>query len=187
MITTADDDEEYSEENFSLKENDVVGYNSQARLTLLSLLHWRDSQKLLLTTNAEKSQVQGITSLLADGHDGHEFTLLHNDATAEEDERSTGEVKMTTDLDNTNNNKGVKQPSGVLRLDNEDVSGSFAALVEVAYVMAPQNQANGGAVPTETTRRGERAMKQEDDSAKNTTIYLPVSSVYVHLKQVTQA
>jgi hypothetical protein len=113
--------------------------------------------------------------------------LLHNDATAEEDERSTGEVKMTTDLDNTNNNKGVKQPSGVLRLDNEDVSGSFAALVEVAYVMAPQNQANGGAVPTETTRRGERAMKQEDDSAKNTTIYLPVSSVYVHLKQVTQA
>jgi hypothetical protein len=39
MIMTADDDEEYSEENFSLKENDAVGYNSQARLTLLSLLH----------------------------------------------------------------------------------------------------------------------------------------------------
>ncbi len=30
MITTADDDEEYSEENLSLKENDVVGYSSQA-------------------------------------------------------------------------------------------------------------------------------------------------------------
>jgi len=115
----------------------------------------------LLTANAEKSQVQGITSLLIDGH---EFTLLHNDATTEEDERSTGlsEVKMTTDLDNTNNKKGVKQPSGVLRLDNEDVSGSLAALVEVAYVMAPQNQANGGAAAAETTRRGERAMKQED-------------------------
>ncbi len=83
---------------------------------------------------------------------------------------------MTTDLDNTNNNKGVKQPSGVLKLDNEDVSGSLAALAEVAYVMAPQNQANGGATAAETTRRGERAMKQEDDSAKNTTIYLPVSS-----------
>jgi hypothetical protein len=178
MITTADDDEEYSEENFSLKENDAVGYNSQAGLTLLSLLHWRDSQKLLLTANAEKSQVQGITSLLADGHDGHEFTLLHNDATTEEDERSIGlsEVRMTTDLDNTNNKKGVKQPSGVLRLDNEDVSGSLAALAEVAYVMAPQNQANGGVVAAETTRKGERAMKQEDDSAKNTTIYLPVSS-----------
>jgi hypothetical protein len=83
---------------------------------------------------------------------------------------------MTTDLDNTNNKKGVKQPSGVLRLDNEDVSGSLAALAEVAYVMAPQNQANGGAAAAETTRRGERAMKQEDDSAKNTTINLPVSS-----------
>ncbi len=178
MITTTDDDEKYSEENFSLKENDAVGYNSQAGLTLLSLLHWRDSQKLLLTANAEKSQVQGITSLLADGHDGHEFTLLHNDASTEEDERSTGlsEVRMTTDLDNTNNKKGVKQPSGVLRLDNEDVSGSLAALAEVAYVMAPQNQANGGAAAAETTRRGERAMKQEDDSAKNTTINLPVSS-----------
>jgi hypothetical protein len=178
MIMTADDDEEYSEDNFSLKENDAVGYNSQVGLTLLSLLHWRDSQKLLLTANAEKSQVQGITSLLANGHDGHEFTLLHNDATTEEDERSTGlsEVRMTTDLDNTNNKKGVKQPSGVLRLDNEDVSGSLAALAEVAYVMAPQNQANGGAAAAETTRRCERAMKQEDDSAKNTTIYLPVSS-----------
>ncbi len=43
MITTVDDDEEYSEENFSLEENDAVGYNSQAGLTLLSLLHWRDS------------------------------------------------------------------------------------------------------------------------------------------------
>jgi len=39
MITTADDDEEYSEEIFSLKENDVVGYYSQAGFTLLSLLH----------------------------------------------------------------------------------------------------------------------------------------------------
>jgi hypothetical protein len=39
MITTANDDEKYSEENFSLKENDAVGYNSQAGLTLLSLLH----------------------------------------------------------------------------------------------------------------------------------------------------
>ncbi len=109
--------------------------------------------------------------MLADGHDGHEFTLLHNDATTEEDERSTGlsEVRMTTDLDNTNNKKGVKQPSGVLRLDNEDVSGSLAVLAEVAYVMAPQNQANGGVAAAETTRRGERAMKQEDDSAKNTT------------------
>jgi hypothetical protein len=35
MIVTADNDEEYSEENFSLKENDVVGYNSQAGLILL--------------------------------------------------------------------------------------------------------------------------------------------------------
>ncbi len=132
----------------------------------------------MLTANAEKSQVQGITSLLADGHDGHEFTLLHNDATTKEDERSTGlsEVRMTTNLDNINNKKGVKQPSGVLRLDNEDVSGSLATLAEVAYVMAPQNQANGGAATTETTRRGERAMKEEDDSAKNTTIYFPVSS-----------
>jgi len=43
MITTADDDEEKFEENFSLKESDAVGYNSQARLTLLSLLHWQDS------------------------------------------------------------------------------------------------------------------------------------------------
>jgi hypothetical protein len=178
MITTADDDEEDSEENFSLKENDAVGYNSQPELALLSLLHWRDSQKLLLTANAEKSEVQGITSLLADGHDGHKFTLLHNDATAKEDERSTGlsEVRMTTDLDNMNNKKGVKQPSGALKLDNEDVSGSLAAFAEVAYVMAPQNQANGGAAAAETTRRGERAMKQEDDSAENTTIYLPVSS-----------
>jgi hypothetical protein len=69
----------------------------------------------------------------------------NNDATTKEDERSTSlsEVRMTTDLDNTNNKKGVKQPSGVLRLDNEDVSGSLAALAEVAYVMAPQNQANG--------------------------------------------
>jgi hypothetical protein len=57
MIATTDDEEEYSEENCSLKENDAVGYNSQAGLTLLSLLHWRDSQKLLLTANAEKSQV----------------------------------------------------------------------------------------------------------------------------------
>jgi hypothetical protein len=132
----------------------------------------------LLTANAEKSQVQGITSLLVDGHDGHEFTLLHNDATTEEDERSTGlsEVSMTTDLDTTNNKKGVKQPSGVLRLDNEDVSGSLTALAEVAYVMALQNQANGGATALKTTRRGECAMKQEDDSAKNTTIYLPVSN-----------
>jgi hypothetical protein len=83
---------------------------------------------------------------------------------------------MTTDVDNTNNMKGVKQPSGVLRLDNEDVSGSLAALAEVAYVMALQNQANGGAATAETTIRGEHAMKQEDDSAKNTTIYLLVSS-----------
>jgi hypothetical protein len=176
MITTADDDEEDSEENFSLKENDAVGYNSQAGLALLSILHWRDSQKLLLKANAEKSEVQGITSLLADGHDGHEFTLSHNDATAEEDERSTGlsEVRMTTDSDK--NKKGVKQPSGALKLDNEDVSGSLAALAEVAYVMGPQNQGNGGAAAAETTRRGESAMKQEDDSAENTTIYLPVSS-----------
>jgi hypothetical protein len=88
----------------------------------------------LLTANAEKSQVQGITSLLADGHDGHKFTLLHNDATTEEDERSTGlsKVRMTIDLNNTNNKKGVKQPSGILRLDNEDVSGSLATLAEVA-------------------------------------------------------
>jgi len=39
MITITNDDDEYSKENFSLKENDVVGYNSQARLTILSLLH----------------------------------------------------------------------------------------------------------------------------------------------------